>query len=128
MDSDLEDSSRKFTHVSLCNVLDDDTWIFDSGASHHFCSNKELFVKFKLVTNKKLNVAVKGVSFPIEGKGEIKFCFGQRMFTFTEIMYSSQLRRSLISSPQLDKKGLFFMGGGGLLTSWGQAIFYLVHT
>lgn len=43
---DLSDSSRKSTYVisqaSLCNASDGDTWIFDSGASHHFCSDRNL--------------------------------------------------------------------------------------
>lgn len=72
MDSDFSDSSCKSSYVisqaSICNASDGDTWIFDSGASHHFCSNRSLFVKFNTIADEEMNVAVKGVSFPIEVK------------------------------------------------------------
>lgn len=94
--------SYVISQASLCYACDRNTQIFHSGVSHHFCRDRNLFVKFKSILNEEINVAVKGISFPIEGKGEIKLSFGQRVFTFTDVMYTSQLRLNLISGPELD--------------------------
>lgn len=101
------------SHTSFSYKGDGANWILDSGASHHFCRDKNLFSKYVPLSNEIMSVAVKNVSFPIEGKGEVRLRFGQRIFTLTNVMHSSQLRRNLISGPQLDLNGLSFHGGCG---------------
>lgn len=87
-----------------------------------------MFVKFKSILNEEINVAVKGISFPIEGKGEIKLSFGQRVFTFTDVMYTSQLRLNLIFGPELDKVGLSFVGGSTVIDiSTGNNILFSAY-
>lgn len=68
---------------------------------------------FEPLVDQKMTVAVKGLTFPIEGKGEIKLHFGQGLLTLTNVMFSTQLRRNLISGPQLDKHGVTFIGKQG---------------
>lgn len=97
------------SHSSISNVIKESDWVFDSGASHHFCNDKNLFSKFKLL-NYEMSVSVKDVSFPFKGKGEVKLSFVERVFNHCNVMYSDQLRRNLISEPQLDLNGLTFHG------------------
>lgn len=40
----VQQSTYVISQASICNASDGDTWIFDSGASHNFCSNRSLFV------------------------------------------------------------------------------------
>lgn len=61
-------STYIISQAKLCNASDGDTWIFDSGTSHHFCSNRNLLVKFNAISDEQMIVDVKGISFPIEGK------------------------------------------------------------
>lgn len=106
-------STFLITQANVSETGEKDEWIFDSGASHHFCNNKLLFKNFSPLRNKNLAVAVKGVTFPIEGKGSVQLRFGERDILFNDVMYSSKLRRNLISGPKLDQKGAVFYGGGG---------------
>lgn len=57
-------------------------------------------------------MAVKNISFLTESKVEMRLC----LLTLTDVMYSSDLRNSLISSPQLDKLEAYFCGGNGEVT------------
>lgn len=60
-----------------------------------------------------MNVAVKDMSFSIEGCCDVKLLIGQQLLVLTDVIYSSKLRQSLITGPQLDKNGLEFHGGRG---------------
>lgn len=88
-------------------------WIFDTAASHHFCQDRELFVDFAPVTQEYTELAIDGVTFPIEGKGKVKLKFDNNIIILTDVLYSPKLRRNLISGPKLDSKGAFFRGGNG---------------
>ncbi|GFR25368.1 hypothetical protein TNCT_463961 [Trichonephila clavata] len=52
-----------------CNI-EKDAWIVDTDASNHFTNNKYLFINFVDVVNENMILAVNGVEFPIEGKGD----------------------------------------------------------
>ncbi|GFR00853.1 retrovirus-related Pol polyprotein from transposon TNT 1-94 [Trichonephila clavata] len=52
-----------------CNV-GKDACIVDTAASNHFTNNKDLFINFVDVVNENMVLAVNGVEFPIEGKGD----------------------------------------------------------
>lgn len=42
------------------------------------------------------------------------------MFNFTEVMYSSELRRNLLSALQLDKMDLSLYGNNGVVDIWRE--------
>ncbi|GFX09408.1 CCHC-type domain-containing protein [Trichonephila clavipes] len=54
-----------------CNVSKD-AWIVDTAASNHFTNNRDLFINFVNVVNENMVLAINGVEFPIEGKGDVK--------------------------------------------------------
>lgn len=115
-------SERKCFHfyVAEANINEargnQSDWIFDTAASHHFCSNKNLFHDFLPLKDEKMAVAIQGATFPIEGKGKVKLKFGQRTICLTDVMYSSKLRRNLISGPRFDRGQAVFYGGKGAVS------------
>ncbi|GFU04439.1 retrovirus-related Pol polyprotein from transposon TNT 1-94 [Trichonephila clavipes] len=52
-----------------CNASND-AWILDKAASNHFTNNLDLFINFVDIANENMVLAVNGVEFPIEGKGD----------------------------------------------------------
>lgn len=103
--------------VELTNNVEDinskNAWILDTGASSHFSCNKDIFTTFEKVSNRKMSVAVDGLSFPIEGKGEVQLIVNNRKIVLSNVLYSPKLRRNLISGRQLDLTGRTFKGGNG---------------
>ena len=76
--------------------------------------------------DEKLAVAVDGIDFPIEGKRDVKLKFGKQNLIFTNVMYSSMLRKNLISAPKMDDKGVKFEGRKGKIevtNKIGQPLF-----
>lgn len=90
-------------------------WIFDTGATHHFCNDLDLYVKFEPLYDKEMAVAVNGVTFPIEGTGIVDLKLEGKIVRFGNVLYSPKLRRNLISGTRLDSKGTTFRGGEGKL-------------
>lgn len=91
----------------------DSEWVFDTAATHHFCNNRNLFSDFISLDKEEMAVAVRGVKFPIEGKGKVKLKIGQRNLVLNDVMYSPKLRKNLLSGPQFDKDKATFVGGKG---------------
>ncbi|GFW03591.1 uncharacterized protein TNCV_3988101 [Trichonephila clavipes] len=67
------------------------------------------------VVNENMVLAVNGVEFPIEGKGDVKIWFnGHKCLTRKKnVFFPSRLRKNLMSGPMLDQKGLKFIGKNG---------------
>lgn len=63
--------------------------------------------------NERMSVAIDSVTFQIEGKWNIKFKFNQRLFHFSDVMYSLKLTKNLISGRKLSIKGVKFTGENG---------------
>lgn len=104
--------------VAEANVnchADSNVWIFDTAATHHFCKNRDLFVNFKSIKNENMILAVNGIEFPIEGKGDIYINFGFIDCMLKDVLYSHKLRRNLISGPKLDQNGFCFSGKNGVI-------------
>ena len=87
------DSSPKtafFVAQATLNEFDADAcWVFDTAASHHFCKDKTLFKNYTDVTDEQMHVAVKDISFPIIGKGDVTLRFkGDKVYKFTEVLHT----------------------------------------
>ena len=99
--------------------VNQNVWIFDTAASHHhFCNNLKLFSNFEYVNDEKMVLAANGIEFPIEGKGDIVINFSYRNFTLKNVLYSSDLRRNLVSGPMLDQHKLSFTGKNGYVKAY----------
>ncbi|GFY30254.1 retrovirus-related Pol polyprotein from transposon TNT 1-94 [Trichonephila clavipes] len=91
-----------------CNVSKD-AWIVDTAASNHFTNNRDLFINFVNVVNENMMLAINGVEFPIEGKGDVKIWFNDHECLLKNVFFSSKLRKNLMSGPMLDLYGLKFI-------------------
>ncbi|GFQ77274.1 retrovirus-related Pol polyprotein from transposon TNT 1-94 [Trichonephila clavata] len=95
-----------------CNI-GKDAWIVDTAASNHFTNNKDLFIHFVDVVNENIVLAVNGVEFTIEGKGDVKIWFNGHEFLLRNVLFSSRFWKNLMSGPMLDQNGLKFIGDKG---------------
>lgn len=95
------------------------SWCMDSGATHHFCNNRELFYNFKEIKDVNMIMAVGGLESPIEGKGDISFQVNLRgkniNIEICDVLYSPKLRRNLMSCSMLESCGAHFIGCKGKL-------------
>jgi transposase InsO family protein len=83
-------------------------WIFDSGATHHMCNNKELFEMLSPL-NQTARVA-NNSSLAIRGKGTVKFDWESTTGTLREIslsnvLYAPELTSNLLAYEALAQKG-----------------------
>ncbi|KAK4406311.1 Retrovirus-related Pol polyprotein from transposon TNT 1-94 [Sesamum angolense] len=81
-------------------------WILDTGASKHFCSNKELFQDFQEARDGECVFMGNSTTAGVLGKGKIflKLTSGKTL-ALIDVLYVHSLRRNLISGSLLDKAG-----------------------
>ncbi|GBN24000.1 hypothetical protein AVEN_153267-1 [Araneus ventricosus] len=60
---------------NLSQGYEKDSWISDTAATSHFCSNKNLLRNFRPVKNTTMSVAVGGVRCDIKGTGTVRMIF-----------------------------------------------------
>ncbi|GBM21320.1 Retrovirus-related Pol polyprotein from transposon RE1 [Araneus ventricosus] len=87
------------------------SWVFDTAATAHFCSNKSLYYSFERVSNMQMTLAVGENESPTEGKGIIHFLVKDKDGKFSDIilkdvLYNPNLRRNLLSGGKLDRLGI----------------------
>ncbi|GBN18314.1 Retrovirus-related Pol polyprotein from transposon TNT 1-94 [Araneus ventricosus] len=91
------------------------SWVFDTAATAHFCSNKSLYYSFEPVSNMQMTLAVGEKGSPVEGKGIIHFLVKDKDGKFSDIilknvLYNPNLRRNLLSGGKLERLGITFVG------------------
>ncbi|KAK4402405.1 Retrovirus-related Pol polyprotein from transposon TNT 1-94 [Sesamum angolense] len=94
--------------VVEANLMENKTdWIQDTGASKHFCSNKELFQDFQEARDGECVFMGNSTTAGVLGKGKIflKLTSGKTL-ALIDVLYVPSLRRNLISSSLLNKAGL----------------------
>ena len=73
---DVNDNSNDefygFTTHLAGMVIEDDEWVIDSGATRHFCPNREMFSDFQSISPTKVVLGNKS-AVPAIGRGSIKF-------------------------------------------------------
>lgn len=79
-----------------------------------------LFIKFKLLCNEELTVAIDASTFPIEGNGLVDLIINGEIVRFNDVMYSLSLRYNLISGSRLDANGAKFKGGEGRVKVYSE--------
>ncbi|GBM44945.1 hypothetical protein AVEN_126365-1 [Araneus ventricosus] len=82
------------------------SWVFDTAATAHFCSNKSLYYSFEPVSNMQMTLAVGEKGSPVEGKGIIHFLVKDKDGKFSDIilkdvLYNPNLCRNLLSGGKL---------------------------
>lgn len=109
--------------ASLCHSNDNhSTWVFDTAASHHCCNNRDLFGRYEPVTDDNLVAAIEGATAPILGKGTVHLKWGGKDFYLRDVAHVPNLRRNLVSGPQIDKLGIAFTGQNGCIEANWQGV------
>ncbi|KAL0396561.1 UNVERIFIED_CONTAM: hypothetical protein Scaly_0104500 [Sesamum calycinum] len=82
-------------------------WILDTGASKHFCANKELFHEFHEASDGECVFMGNSTTAGVMGKGKVllKLTSG-KILALLDVLYVPSLRRNLISGSLLNKVGL----------------------
>ncbi|KAL0352264.1 UNVERIFIED_CONTAM: Retrovirus-related Pol polyprotein from transposon TNT 1-94 [Sesamum calycinum] len=82
-------------------------WILDTGASKHFCANKELFHEFHEASDGECVFMGNSATAGVMGKGKVllKLTSG-KTFALLDVLYVPSLHRNLISGSLLNKVGL----------------------
>ncbi|KAL0413818.1 UNVERIFIED_CONTAM: Retrovirus-related Pol polyprotein from transposon TNT 1-94 [Sesamum radiatum] len=94
--------------VVEANLVENKTdWILDTGASKHFCSNKELFQELHEAPDGECVFMGNSTTAGVLGKGKIflKLTSGKTL-ALNDVLYVPSLRRNLVSGSLLNKAGL----------------------
>lgn len=104
--------------VSL-NTLDfEESWILDSGCTHHVCKRKDWFQNFQEIEEETINTAAnpekqKGTQLQAKGTGDIvlKTFVGNKhkAVVLRNVYYVPHVRKNLMSVAQIEKKGKEFI-------------------
>ena len=112
--------------VSEINLVNNKTeWIVDTGATKHFCADKELFAEFTGANQGEQVFMGNSSSSDVLGKGTVilKLNSGKSL-SLQNVMYVPSLRRNLISGALLNKAGvkLVFEGDKLVLSRNGKFV------
>lgn len=126
-----------YAELDFCSLLENDSglevnsagkpysdeWLVDSGATGHFCCNRDLFIDLNPVSNMQMSLAVNN-DVKIEGKGTVEFqvkCDGKiQTISLRNVFYSPKLRRNLISATKLECNGCTFIGKNGSIVFYNK--------
>ena len=82
-------------------------WLLDTGASRHFCANKELLHDFEESTDRECIYIGDSTTDVVMGKGKVLLKLTSRKTLFlNNVLYFPSLRRNLVSGALLNKVGL----------------------
>lgn len=107
--------------LELNNTQLDDSWLIDSGATHHVCKHKEWFDKYKSITNEIIYSADSNSNDTLKaiGIGDIKIqtYVGNKKFDLIllNVYHVSNIRRNLLSVSQIERKHKRLMIDNGKL-------------
>ncbi|UYV78903.1 hypothetical protein LAZ67_17000189, partial [Cordylochernes scorpioides] len=93
--------------TALSCAIPDNSWVIDSGATHHVCNKREWFSKFQGITSDPILTA--SGTTRAEGCGDIKFkaYVGKHHvdLKLCNVLYVPNVRRNLLSVSSMENKG-----------------------
>lgn len=106
---DENKSSSAFVMLNMntnfaASALSNDSWIFDSGATSHMCSDKTLFTSLR---QHEENIEVAGENFmKSSGLGEVKITTSYSDITLKDVLYVPEMRGNFVSISKATDSGL----------------------
>ncbi|GBM69970.1 hypothetical protein AVEN_149000-1 [Araneus ventricosus] len=134
LESNLIETFSDSHEANSSNFSQNTSWVFDTAATAHFCSNKSLYYSFEPVSNMQMTLAVGEKESPVEGKGIIHFLVKDKDGKFSDIilkdvLYNPNLNRNLLSGGKLERLGINFVGSKGKIhvydKSWNELFYAL---
>lgn len=122
---------RQFKSKNSKEEKDRYNWVVDTGASTHFCNNRDLFLNFEEIDNIHVSLAEGKKDCTVYGKGTIKFAVklnnDLNWIEMDNVLYNPNLRRNLLSGARLEKAGANFVGSKGKIwvynSNWQKLFF-----
>ena len=94
-------------HDACMAVSDDsDVWYFDSGATKHITSHRDMFTCLEAVPNGNTVTCANNASYPVKGIGKIVLTSANgSSFTLSDALYVPGIRKNLLSVSALARLG-----------------------
>lgn len=124
--AEIDDLVGSFSAVVLeANLVDNPKqWWIDTGATRHICSDRGSFSTYSPISGKKLFMGNDATS-DVKGAGKVvlKLTSGKEL-VLNEVMHVPDIRKNLVSGPQLVKKGfkITFVANGFVVTKNGVLV------
>ncbi|GBM87590.1 Retrovirus-related Pol polyprotein from transposon TNT 1-94 [Araneus ventricosus] len=101
-----------------------DQFLIDTGATSHFCYERDWFKNFKELTTTKALLADKKSTCEVKGIGDVDFIVkdikGNVKITLKDVFYTPNMRRNLISGARMDL--------AGLKITWSNNVMRICHS
>lgn len=100
--------------TSINNIEIEDSWILDSGCTHHVCRRRDWFTNFRKIDFETINTAAdpskqNGATLRAKGMGDIFLksytANVEKVIALRDVYYVPNIRKNLISVSQVEKKG-----------------------
>ena len=106
-----------------CNISQGvDSWLLDSGASHHMCPHRNWFTSYENVNSSSVFMG-NNMSCQTVGMGDIRIkMYDNTVRTLTSVRHVPDLKKKLISLGVLDSDGYKFTGQDGILKVFKGAL------
>eukprot|EP00253_Pinus_taeda_P021000 PITA_21000 len=106
-----------------CNISQGvDSWLLDSGASHHVCPHRNWFTSYENVNGSSMFMG-NNMSCQTVGMGDIRIkMYDNTVRTLTSVRHVPDLKKKLISLGVLDSDGYKFTGQDGVLKVFKGAL------
>ena len=108
MEIDDDNLVAVVTEVNMVSV--EKRWWIDTGAIRHICSDKNMFYEYNKVADGEKLFMGNATSSKVEGNGIVKMKFTSgKIVTLVDVLHVPDIRKNLVSSPLLSKKGFKLM-------------------
>ena len=94
-------------HDACMSIVDSDLWYFDSGATKHITSQRNMFTSLESAPTRNTVTCANNSSYPIKGVGQIVLTAANgSTFTLSDALYVLGIKKNLLSIFALAKIGL----------------------
>ncbi|TYK01594.1 ty1-copia retrotransposon protein [Cucumis melo var. makuwa] len=104
----VEQDNEIIAAIVEANLIENKTdWILDTGASRHFCTNRELLHDYKDTTDGECVFMENSATTRVIGKGKVILNLTSgKTLSLSNVLYVPSLRRNLVSGSMLNQVGL----------------------
>jgi len=103
---ETDDEKEELLFIATCFASDitNETWLIDSGCTHHMTHDKDMFVKLDKTHYSKVKIG-NGDYIEVKGIGDIANNAGSGIKIISDVLYVLEINQNLLSVGQLLEKG-----------------------
>jgi len=104
---ETDDEEEELIFVATCFASDiaSETWLIDSGCTHHMRHDKDMFVKLNRTHSSKVRIG-NGDYIEVKGIGDIVIDAGSGTKIISDVLYVPEINQNLLSVGQLLEKAM----------------------